>query len=73
MKLSQWAKNKGISYKTAYRLFQAGTLPIKTEQLPTGTILVYPEQATEARISTIEQQLDEILVALAEIKAELSK
>lgn len=43
MKLSQWAKTKGISYQTAHRMFQSGMIPDKTEQLPTGTILVYPD------------------------------
>lgn len=64
MKLSQWAKEKGISYKTAYRMFQSGTLPVKTEQLPTGTILVYPEIQHQpsiviyARVSSSDQKED---------------
>ena len=40
MKLADWARQQGISYRTAHRWFQAGTLPIASEQLPTGTILV---------------------------------
>ena len=39
MKLSNWAKEKGISYQTAYRLFKNGHLP-SAYRLPTGTILV---------------------------------
>jgi predicted site-specific integrase-resolvase len=64
MKLSQWAKEKGISYKTAHRMFQAGTLPVKSEQLPTGTILVYPEVQRQlhvvlyARVSSSDQKED---------------
>lgn len=64
MKLSQWAKRKGISYKTAYRMFKEGRLPIESEQLPTGTILVYPEQpqqqrvALYARVSSSDQKED---------------
>jgi len=42
MKLSNWAKQQGISYKTAYNWFKSGKMPCRTEQLPTGTILVYP-------------------------------
>ena len=61
MKLSQWAKEKGISYQTAYRMFQAGTLPIKSEQLPTGTILVSPEDVVNETNTTIESRLDEII------------
>lgn len=44
MKLNVWAKQNGVTYKTAYRWFKQGILPIKSIQLPTGTILVYPEQ-----------------------------
>lgn len=64
MKLSQWAKEKGISYQTAYRMFQAGTLPVKSEQLPTGTILVFPEIQSQkrlalyARVSSSDQKED---------------
>jgi putative resolvase len=40
MKLSDWAKKQGISYRTAHRWFQAGILPCPSRQLSTGTILV---------------------------------
>lgn len=43
MKLSIWAKNNGLSYLTALRLFKAGKLPCKSRQLATGTILVEEE------------------------------
>lgn len=69
MKLSQWAKEKGISYKTAYRMFQAGMLPVKTEQLPTGTILVFPDEIATAYKVTMDQRVDEIFGLLTEIKA----
>lgn len=64
MKLSHWAKEKGISYKTAYRMYKEGKLPIKSEQLPTGTILVYPKEqqqqcvALYARVSSSDQGED---------------
>ena len=67
MKLSQWAKEKGISYQTAYRMFQAGTLPVKSEQLPTGTILVFPEDVVNETKMTIESRLDEIISKLNKI------
>ena len=38
MKLSRYAKQLGISYKTAFRLWQAGMLD--AYQLPTGTVIV---------------------------------
>ena len=44
MKLSDWAKKNGISYRTAHRWFQNGTLPVESEQVPSGTILVYENE-----------------------------
>jgi putative resolvase len=43
MKLSQWAKQQGISYRTAYRWFAEGKLPVEHEQMPTGTIIIKVE------------------------------
>ncbi|MEZ0361282.1 MAG: IS607 family transposase, partial [Hydrogenobacter sp.] len=45
MKLSDYAKKLGISYKTAWRLFKEGK--IKGFQLPTGTIIVEEKQEYE--------------------------
>lgn len=39
MKLSDYAKKLGLSYKTAWRLFHKGHIP-GAYQLPTGTIIV---------------------------------
>lgn len=47
MKLADWARAQGIDYKTAYRWFRAGILPIPSTQLPTGTILVTTVPADE--------------------------
>ena len=35
MKLSTWARQQGLSYKTAWRLWKAGKLAVPTEQLIT--------------------------------------
>lgn len=43
MKLSEWAKLNGVCYKTAWRWFCNGTLPVRSKQLKTGTILVENE------------------------------
>jgi len=64
MKLSTWAKENGLSRLTAYRMFRAGKLPCPSEQLATGTILVYPVSKTDssvilyARVSSGDQKLD---------------
>jgi predicted site-specific integrase-resolvase len=40
MKLSTWAKNNGITYKTAWIWFKDGKLPVESFQTTTGTILI---------------------------------
>lgn len=63
MKLSQYAKTQGISYRTALRWWQAGLIP--GYQAPTGTIIVTdpttpPERprkvAIYARVSSHEHK-----------------
>ena len=51
MKLSTWAAQQGIAYKTAWKMFKAGLLPIRATQLPTGTILVHPEEPVAQRVA----------------------
>ena len=54
MKLSTWAKKQGISYKTAWRLWSTGKLPLPAEQLATGTIIVKdPETSYEGGPSSV--------------------
>jgi putative resolvase len=62
MKLSEYARQIGITYKTAYRMWKAGQLD--AYQLPTGTIIVReaPTPATGvalyARVSSADQKTD---------------
>lgn len=49
MKLSTWAKQQGISYQTAWNWFKSGKLPIPSQKLDTGTILVFPENNLELK------------------------
>ena len=64
MKLSVWAKLQGVSYKTAWRLWRAGKLPVPAEQLETGTVVVHAESqrssgvALYARVSSSDQKDD---------------
>lgn len=64
MKLSDWAKRQGITYKTAWKWFHTGQLPVSARQLPTGTILVdIPEplagkSVIYARVSSADQRSD---------------
>lgn len=65
MKLSVWAKQQGLAYKTAWRMWKLGQLPIPAEQLPTGTVIVHPPTAVieggsvlYARVSSADQRAD---------------
>jgi predicted site-specific integrase-resolvase len=64
MKLSEWAKKQGVSYRTAWRWFKTGILPIPAKQLSNGTILLseVEEQplivAIYARVSSSDQKKD---------------
>lgn len=40
MKLSDWAKKEGISYKTAHNWFRDNKLPVKSYQTKSGTIII---------------------------------
>ncbi len=77
MKLSVWAKQQGITYKTAWRMWNDGRLPVPAHQLPTGTVILdVPEQAATgvalyARVSSADQKadLDRQLARLSEYAA----
>src|SRR6185437_9012137 len=62
MKLSEYARPIGITYKTAHRMWKAGQLD--AYQLPTGTIIVREAKApvtgvaTYARVSSADQKAD---------------
>jgi len=64
MKLSVWAKKQGVSYRTAWRWFKAGKLPVAVEQTATGTILVKETKIENnqvvvyARVSSSDQKND---------------
>lgn len=74
MKLSVWAKSQGISYKTAWRMWRDGRLPVPAEQMATGTVIVHAEPnkvggaALYARVSSVDQKndLDRQLARLTE-------
>lgn len=64
MKLSEWAKKPGISYKPAWRWVRQGKMPVPVEQTSTGMILVKEPEATThtvalyARVSSTDQKAD---------------
>jgi len=64
VKLPDWARTQGISYRTAWEWFKRGTLPVPARNLSTGTILVElspapsGEVALYARVSSPDQKDD---------------
>ena len=73
MRLSVWAELQGISYKTAWRMWKAKTLPVPAYQLATGTVVVDAKPqvsgvAVYARVSSNDQKgdLDRQLSRLSE-------
>jgi len=65
MKLSEWARKQGINYKTAWKWYKEGKLPVPAYQTPTGTILVKVGEEKEggkiaiyARVSSTDQKTD---------------
>lgn len=65
MKLSEWAKKQGINYKTAWKWYKEGKLPVDAYQTPTGTILVKVGEEKEGgkvaiytRVSSADQKAD---------------
>jgi putative resolvase len=64
VKLKEWAREQGVSYRTALNWFHAGALPVPARQLPTGTILVEPparsvgRTVAYCRVSSADQRDD---------------
>ena len=59
------AREQGVSYQTAWRWYKAGKLPVRYEQMPSGTIIVHPEAPPAqtrvtiyARVSSADQKQD---------------
>jgi len=51
MKLSKWAKDQGVAYGTALKWFHEHNLPFRSEQLKSGSILVYPCEDVNRKIN----------------------
>lgn len=65
MKLSEWARRNGITYKTAWLWWKHGKLPVPARQMPSGTILIDAPESVEgagavlyARVSSSDQKAD---------------
>ncbi len=65
VKLSEWARQQGVSYQTAWRWVKDGKMPVPVRQAPSGTWLI-DEPAAQAsgrvvaycRVSSVDQKPD---------------
>lgn len=53
IKLSAWAKQAGISFKTAQRWFYDGKMPVPTTRTPTGRIMVVVDEPAAPQERTV--------------------
>ncbi|MGI5513949.1 IS607 family transposase [Streptomyces sp. CA-106131] len=65
MKLSEWARQQGVSYQTAWRWVKDGKMPVPVRQAPSGTWLVDEPAArlsgrvvAYCRVSSADQEAD---------------
>ncbi|MGI5135763.1 MULTISPECIES: IS607 family transposase [unclassified Streptomyces] len=65
MKLSEWARQQGVSYQTAWRWVKDGKMPVPVRQAPSGTWLVDEPAARPSgrvvaycRVSSADQEAD---------------
>lgn len=65
MKLSQWAKKVGISYRRAWQLFKEGKIP-NAYRLPTGTIII-------EECKTIQSQQEKVVAIYCRVSSAENK
>lgn len=61
MKLSDWAKKQGVTYRTAWNWYKEGRLPVSAKKLPSGSIIVEVDEDEKvaviyARVSSYDQK-----------------
>jgi predicted site-specific integrase-resolvase len=72
IKLVDYAKINGISYKTAWRAFKAGKLK-NAEKLPTGSIIIKTEEEKHETtdLRKLIERLEEVVERMEKIKEEV--
>ncbi|MEV0228810.1 IS607 family transposase [Nonomuraea sp. NPDC050786] len=50
MKLSEWSRQQGVSYQTAWRWVKDGKMPVPVRQAPSGTWIVEEAPASTGRV-----------------------
>jgi predicted site-specific integrase-resolvase len=74
MKLSDYAKKKGVHYQTAHRWFKAGKIPNAVQEEETGTIFVLDptEQDIMDELKKTNKFLKAVVDLLQDIKFKLN-
>ena len=65
MKRSAWAKEQGISYQAAWRIYRDGKLPVPAEKLPTGRISVKSPKAAPTGVAVYARMSRRISIRTA--------
>jgi putative resolvase len=74
VKLSEWARQQGVSYQTAWRWVKDGKMPVPVRQAPSGTWLVAePAPAVSATSATSGRVVAYCRVSSADQKADLER
>ncbi len=62
MKLSEWAKQQGVHYQTAYTWYKLGKLPVKSYQTDSGSIFIEPNKSYQLAEAIL--QCEKLLILL---------
>lgn len=73
IRLARWAEQNGISYRTAYRLYTSGLLPVPTEKLATGTILCSVDMTASGITWQLELLKSELRMTALKVDALLAR
>lgn len=68
IKLSQWAKNNGVCYRTAWNYFKEGRFEGKSEVSDKGSIFVFEEEVKDKSL-----EIKEVSEQILSLSLKLSK
>ena len=68
IKLSQWAKNNNVCYRTAWNYFKAGKFEGKSEVSDKGSIFVFEEEVKDKNL-----EIKEVSEQILSLSLKLSK
>jgi len=72
-KLSVWAKEQGVHYRTALAWVSTGTMPVPIERTPGGHIRVLDDSVSLEQKTDLVRQMDHLCTELKKTRLELTK